>query len=314
VSRRSVATLLPFALAAAAPLATSGCGQLLGFTLDYYEASDSSGPEAASDGPVDDGDASGDVTSEPSGDASGERDAAPPAEGGGTFCQKLSPQPYFCTDFDEGAGSPFGWSYADTVKGTLTLDTSEYTSAPASMLATTPVVMTSNVTVDTAVYKDVPSGPTTFGGTLDWDMRVDLVDAPGNVAVLAQIALLDSAGGGQYYLQVVATSNGATPLDVQLNEEFFSQDASTGMPFNHAVSGAIPPQMWTHLKLQMTVPASGGPGTATLVVGNQSATYTTQPSVPNIQATVGLGVLWSFTPSNGWHVLYDNVTFDSTSN
>jgi hypothetical protein len=306
---------LPSALAAVAALATSGCGQLLGFTLDYYEASDSSGPEAAPDGPVENGDASGDVTSEPSGDANGERDAAPPAEGGGTFCHtRPSPPPTFCTDFDEGQGSPFGWSYADTVKGTLTLETSEYTSAPASLFATTPVIMTSNVAVDTAVYKDEPSGPLTFGGTLDWDMRVDLVDAPGNVAVLAQIALLDGAGGGQYYLQVVTTSNGATPLDVQLNEEFFSQDASTGMPINHAVSGAIPPQTWTHLQLSMSVPATGGQGMATLVVGSQSATIMITPTVQNIQATLGLGVLWTQTPSNGWHVLYDNVTFDSTSN
>jgi hypothetical protein len=295
------------AAAAAAAAATSGCAQILGYAQDYYEVP---GPASGADGSVGDGPAG-------NGDGDGDvaREGAPPAEGGsGTFCKTLSPPPTFCTDFDEGVGSPFGWSYAHATMGsTLTLDTSEYESAPASLLAQTPVVMTSPVTVDTAVYKTVSSGQATFGGTLDWWMRVDSVDMAGGFAVLAQIGLTDGAGAGQYYLQLVTSSNGAAPLGLQLAEEFFTQDPSTGMPVDHPVFGVLPFAAWTHFQLSMTVPAAGGSGTATLVVDGTPTPIRIKPTVQNLQPTIGLGVLWASTPSNGWQVAYDSVFFDSTS-
>jgi hypothetical protein len=197
--------------------------------------------------------------------------------------------------------------------GTLAPDTMEFESSPRSLLARTPVVTSGNVKVDTSVYETVPSGPTTFGGTLDWTMRVDEVDAPNGGAVLAQFALIDAAGGGEYDLQLVTTSHGAAPLTVQLAEDFFDQDASTGNPFDNAVSSVIPLGMWTHFSLSMTVPAAGGQGTATLVVGTQPTTISFQTTVQNIQPTIGIGVLWASTPSSGWQVAYDDAFFDSTS-
>jgi hypothetical protein len=310
------------ALASAAALAvsTTGCAQILGFTQDYYDAMDSSSVVPPFDGPVDNGDANSQPEATPPSEAGDAGDAGHASDAeAGTFCQMQSPPPTFCDDFDEAQlGAAFGWTYTHENTGTLALDTNAPASPPACLMAQTDVVMTSTPTtpVDTAVYKDltIPAGATTFGGTLDLDMRVDNVDTPGNYAVLTQFGLIDGTGGGKYYLQLVATSNGAQALGLAVNEEFFATNPMTGMPNNHPVSAAITPGAWTHVTLTMTAPLASGAGTAVLVVDDgQPANINITVEVQKFSAELGIGVLYSYTPSNGWQVAYDNVVFHSMS-
>jgi hypothetical protein len=311
---------LACALAGAAALgSTAGCAQILGFTLDYYQvpedAQDSSSVVPPVDGAVESGDASTEHEDAVAGD-SGDSGQASDAEGG-TYCQRLKPRPAFCDDFDEdqSGATAFGWDYVHQSMGTLALDTMSPESPPACLMAQTVVVMTSPVTVDTSVYKAlaIPAGATTFGGKLDMYMRVDHVDTSGNIAVVAQIGLTDGNGGGKYYLQFVATSNGNQPLGLQLNEEFFATNPMTGMPTNHSVTAVITPGVWTHVTLAVTVPLTGDGGTAVLGIDNQPMTIPITVEVQQFSAELGLGVLYSDTPSNGWQLAYDNVIFDSTS-
>jgi hypothetical protein len=184
-------------------------------------------------------------------------------------------------------------------------------------MAQTQVVMTSPppMPIDTSVYRTLtlPTGATTFGGTLDLDMRVDSVDTPGNYAVMAQFGLTDGTGAGKYYLQLVLTSNGDQPLGCAVNEEFFATNPMTGMPTNHPVSATITPTIWTHVSLSMTAPLASGTGTSVIVIGSQSTTIPITVEVQKFTADVGIGVLYSYAPSNGWQVAYDNVVFRSTS-
>jgi hypothetical protein len=323
VSRRRSAFLLVLAcaLAGAAALAgsTTGCAQILGFTQDYYDAPDSSSVVPPFDGSVDEGDANSQPESTPPIEAgdSGDTGRAGDAEGG-TFCQTLHPTAYFCDDFDEGqARAPFGWNIAQQMPGSssLAIDTSQCESPPACLVAQTPVIMMSKVTVNTAVYEEqLPAGTQTFGGTMDLYMRVDSADAVGGFAVLAQIGLTDGAGAGHYYLQLVLISNGSAPLNCSLNEEFFSTDSSTGIPNGHPVSVTVPLTTWTHVTVSMSVPLAGGAGTATLGIDGQTTTVPLSVMVQNFSAELGVGVTYASTPSNGWQVTYDNVFFDSTSN
>jgi hypothetical protein len=259
--------------------ATSGCAQVLGFRQDYYET-----------------------------DASEGSDGSTP-----TFCQGLSPPPVFCADFDENPPNPYGWSYAHATTGSLALDSSESVSSPASLLAQTNVVTSGGRTVDTSVYQTLQLTGQTFDGTLDLDLRVDGVDAPGGVAVLAQFGLTDGAGGGLYYLQLVTTSNGAQPLNLQVAEDYFST-GTMGMPVDHSISSVIPVGTWTHVKLSMVVPFAGGPGTVTLVIGKGSPDLAAvQVPVHGFGTSIAVGVLYASTPSNGWSVAFDNVVFTSAS-
>jgi hypothetical protein len=234
----------------------------------------------------------------------------------GPFCQGLSPQPVFCDDFDENEPNPYGWSFAHTTTGNLALDNSQYVSWPASLLAQTNVVTSECGTVDTSVYQTLQLSGQTFDGTLELDLRVDGVDYAGGVAVLAQFGLTDGSGGGLYYLQLVTTSNGKQPLTLQVAEDYFAT-STTGKPVDHSVSSVIPVGIWTHVKLSMAVPFAGGAGTATLVIGDDPAAVSAI-DVPvqdfGASITIGVGILYASTPSNGWTAAFDNVVFNSASN
>jgi hypothetical protein len=312
----------------------SGCAQLLGYREDYYQTTE------GTDAQVSDGGEEGDQVSDagaegdrpPVGDAQREEDAVPGPEdsspvdsspndvgvqrdGPPTFCESLSPKPLFCADFDEGEANAYdGWSYYHHTTGTLAIDTTEYLSPPAAMIANTDVVTGSGVAVDTAVYEgQFTLTGQTFAGTLDFDLRVDQVDATGGVAVLAQFGLTDGAGGGLYYLQFVTTSNGSSPLSCQVAEIYFSS-GTPGMPVDHAVTSTIPLLTWTHVQLSMTVPFAGGAGTSTVhISGAAPSTSAIQVPVQKFSQTIGVGLLYASTPSNGWTILVDNVVFNATT-
>ncbi len=195
------------------------------------------------------------------GDAAEAPDGSAEGDGATPFCQGLSPQPVFCDDFDESEPDPYGWSFAHTTSGALQLDNSEYVSWPASLLAQTNVVTVAGggTAVDTSLYQTLQLTGQTFDGTLELDLRVVDVDFAGGVAVVAQFGLTDGAGGGQYYLQLVTTSNGKEPLSLQVAEDYFAT-STKGTPTDHSVSSVIKVGTWTHVKLSMVVPFAGGQG------------------------------------------------------
>ncbi len=137
---------------------------------------------------------------------------------------------------------------------------------------------------------------------------------PGGEAVLAQYELTGGGGGGLYVVQLVTKSNGVQPLTLVVAEDYFSTTTS-GKPVDHSVSSVIPIGTWTSVKLSMVVAVDGGAGTATLVINNDPpAVIAIQVPVKNFASSIGVGMLYASTPSNGWSAAFDNVIFDSPSN
>jgi len=316
-------------------LGTAGCTQILGFDEDYFvvptrsDGGDATPSGDASSADTSGGDASGRdvVTVETGGggdDATGPDAPDPDATPDGptpTFCQSLRPKPLFCEDFDEGVPLGLEWSYLHQLAGTLALYTSASQSGSASMQAMTQVVTSNRVVVDTAAYEDFsipdagsPSSGKTFSGSIDLDLRIDQVDSATGVAVVAQFGLTDGAGNGQYFLQFVVNSNGADPLGCVLNEDYFATSTS-GSPTMHPLNATIPIDRWVHVQLSMVVPFAGGAGTGTAVInGGAPNTASIQVGVSNFQPSIGVGLTYASTPSNGWTVLVDNVVFNATTN
>jgi hypothetical protein len=287
-----------------------GDGSLDGLAADAASGPDTAGPRDAL-GPDSPGapDAAGDSAS--AGDAgldavSDVRDGAP-----GPFCASLSPQPSFCADFDEGSATS-GWSYVHMMGGTIALDGTEFRSAPGAMITQSGIA--GSGLIDVAGYRSFAmKGPSTFTGTVNLDIRVDQADATGGLAVLAQIGLIDGTGGGQYFVQFVMNSHGAAPLDCSVNEIYFAA-GMTSTPVRHPVAPTIAIGAWTHLTLSITAPFPGGAGTQTLSFnGVQAGTSSISVPVRNFSETLGVGLTFVQTPSNGWTAAFDNVTFDATA-
>jgi hypothetical protein len=197
------------------------------------------------------------------------------------------------------------------MQGILALDTTEFTSSPGAMVAQSGKARAG---VDVAAYRDFSLAGQTFAGSIDLDLRVDRADAQGATAVLAQINFTDGVGGGWYVLQLVAVSNAAAPLSMSFNEIAFGT-AGSGAPIIHAVTQTIALGTWTNVKLSATVPFTGGPGTATLSFnGAQVGTSAINAPLRLLTQTIGVGITYASTPSNGWTAVYDDVVFDATTN
>jgi hypothetical protein len=228
-----------------------------------------------------------------------------------TFCLTRSPQPLFCSDFDEGS-SPSGWSYSHMTRGTITPVTDEYRSYPAAMKAQSDATQTGPV-VNVAVYKAYSFAGQTFSGTVDMDLRVDQADSGCAQAVIAQIGF--SNGNSDYWVQLVVTSSGGGPLVCSVNEV-----GSGGLFAAHAVAKAsLDMATWTHVTLAVTAPLqgeNGGQGNATLSFNGADVVPGAVPiTVPaqRQEQTLGVGITWASIPSAGWTVVYDNVVFNATT-
>jgi hypothetical protein len=252
------------------------------------------GDESPQDGPADTGSGN---------DAS--------SDTGATFCASLSPQPSFCEDFDEGSYA-VGWSYVHTTGGSLALDGTEFRSSPGAMIAQSGIA--SSGYNDVAGYRSFAiSGASTFTGTLELDVRDDQADATGGLAILAQLGLLDGTGGGQYFVQLVALSHGASPLNFEVNEAYFAT-GKTVSPVKHPVTPTLALGTWIHVTFTVTAPFAGGTGMASLSFnGTQVESSAITVPVKNFSEVLGVGLTFVQTPTNGWTAVYDNVAFTATS-
>jgi hypothetical protein len=307
-----------------AVLGSAGCTQILGFDQDFYVVDGGGAGDAsvADTGGADTvgRDTSGDGTLlvDTGGGDTTRPDATPPDAFGDepspSFCARISPKPLFCADFDESPDIGSEWGYLHQIRGALASYTTAWSSAPAAMQAQTDVVTGSNLSIDTAGYRDFNLTGQTFSGAIDLDLRVDQVDSNTGVAVVAQFGLTDGANG-LYFLQFVILSNGTDPLNCVLNEDYFAT-STNGMPTSHPISATIPLNRWVHVKVSMVVPFAGGAGTASAVIegGSANTAPITVPVTNFMQETIGVGLTYASTPSNGWTVLVDNVVFNATTN
>ncbi len=227
------------------------------------------------------------------------------------FCASLNPQPLFCADFDEGSYSA-SFSSMTTTNGSLALDTAEFVSPPAALVATSNALTGPTGKVDTTLYRTFPLAGQTLTATLDVDLRVDRADAAPGGAVFAQIGLVDAAGA-EYFVQLSETATAAGPLSGDFAEVYVPTTGPESY-VGHGFAQTLPLGTWTHVTLSLTAPFAGGAATATLSFdGTEVQTNAIDVRVSNFTPNIGVGLPFSSSPSNGWTAVLDNVTFRATT-
>jgi hypothetical protein len=170
-----------------------------------------------------------------SSDASADVDAAPTK-----FCDGLVPAPALCADFDRGEPAEFDWQRSDIQPegtGTLTIDTTQSRSAPASL------VFRSNYPAGGGgtnwVGRDI-SAPDQAKITLDYDLFV--VDIANAFSVwVSTLKFVDTSRAGDYLVIFSAKANGAA-----LEERMPPTDG--GKPYNAVPAIRFPiVAQWTHV-------------------------------------------------------------------
>lgn len=238
--------------------------------------------------PVDAGDL--DVDASPDPDADGP--TAP-------WCVSQSPVHQNCVDFDEGSLSGGGFTTSISNGGTVTLDTSQFSSAPAAFLTHIPAQI----------------GITNSSGILVANLKI----APTAVHLGFDIRISDcrSAGGnGAITLAVMAPTRAVTyglviqPSNTIAFGEQLAGDAGMGFVPHNLVTA---PQagVWTRMTIDLTL-TPGAATNATVKVGDTVALATTLSGVV-LDGSPFLVNLGAFVtgPTGACEIDFDNVTFDS---
>jgi len=227
--------------------------------------------------------------------------------GGASFCASLSPKPLFCADFDEGSATA-GWDSVSGQKGTASLNTSESTSAPASMAIDT--VAISSGQVDCAGYKLFPTLVNkALTMTLAFDVRFDATDAKKD-AVIGSIQL-NAANGTLYEVQVDVAMSTSGDLTVDV-PELTTPTSGTETYVDHTLSKKLALGQWHHIVLLETAPASSGSGSLVVTIdGSQAFSGSINVLVSSWTPEVIMGTSYIASPSSAWSIRYDNVTFDA---
>src|SRR5439155_13432694 len=106
----------------------------------------------------------------------------------------------------------------------------------------------------------------------------------------------------------------STSGDMSLDMPELTQPGDGGAEryVDHPVSKRLALLQWWRVELQVTLPAGGGAGTASLSINGAPALTTpinvlVKDAVPEII----LGMTYVGTPSESWSLRYDNGTFDA---
>ncbi len=156
----------------------------------------------------------------------------------GRFCDNVSPKPVYCEDFDEPVAidpSTLG-GYGVSGGGTLTIDTTEWSSAPRSLLATMPAVSSGSAAA--AAYPSVGPSPTMV--TLAFDANIEAGDTDVGIS-----GLLTGATG--LFVEV-------GPDGIYLQEGNYSSNPMYPTHPKHAVDWSVG---WTHIEVTLTRTMSG---------------------------------------------------------
>ena len=254
-----------------------------------------SGPEAASD-------TGADMAVSPEASA---QDAGAEVGLGSSFCSKLSPQPTFCSDFDEGPGSLSTWEVITSNGyfglpdgGFVTLDTTTSTSAPASAHESTLPTPADAGVFRALVFKSLGLTGTTV------NFGADVLIAGGDTIAFADLSFLHPNG---------------TEDDLDLDLIYASVDQSipagdsgaqgirTVMSF--PLEAGVPRGTWHRISMDLV---AGPPASLTVMLDTSVVldAAALDPRFSNGTVFFGLGVTGpSGSPGQDMHL--DNVVVDT---
>lgn len=253
-------------------------------------------------GDLEPGDAAPDVDVEAAGGDGGldapadvQVDAADGSDAG--YCESLGGTHALCEDFDEGLFSAQFTTIHKSQAASLGSDGADFTSPPLSLVSTIPAKTGGG---DQA-YMSRAFG-TASSATLSFDFRVDTWTGGANSAVFASIDL-DDGTGTPHTLEIYLTDAYSA-----LEETFAQPDGGTAF-LDHTFSTTVPLGAWTRVSFSLDASAH----TCTATVGGVQALAPTALDSSWVAGTVSIGIGLSYLASetNGWQARYDDVLFDT---
>lgn len=221
------------------------------------------------------------------------QDAAPDAPS--SFCAQHA-SAVFCADFDESADAAAGFTNAYlTDGGVLSLDTAEYVTAPAALLAGS-TALASGASAHGAEVRYTNFAPTT-SLTLDVDVRVDALATQGSY-VEAFALVFDSGAKSSLQLNLKSASS-------EVGEELDPGDGGAKTYVGHAFPAKLPMGAWSHVTVALSFAARTLTVTVDAVVVVDHVTLAPGFATGNLD--VYAGNAYSPGPSSGASIVDDDV-------
>jgi len=221
------------------------------------------------------------------GDASG--DGAP-----GPFCKTLSPAPFFCADFDDGA-SINDWSRSVIqAPGEVILDGASFRSPPRSLLVSLPT----GTRLQNGLFRDVGAHADL---TLAFDVKVEEADPAG---FLDLFAVRFPPGLRSIYFHVDGDF-----VHTTLSEQI-PNDGGADTFGSHLFSKSLSLGQWARIQLHIHF---GNASTASVTIDGESVfSGALDPAqVPTETMAVAAGLQYVSTAATPWTIRYDNFTVDT---
>ena len=275
-------------------LVASGC---LFPSIDELGGGDAQDLDADFDGPTSDVAAESAPTDAPVDVAADAADAAPQDSGTdapAAFCAQHA-SALFCADFDESADAAAGFSSTYlTAGGVVALDTSEFATPPAALLAGS-TALASGASAHGAEVRSTSFAPTT-SVTLDVDVRVDALATQGSY-VEAFALVFEGSPRSSVQLNVKSAST-------EVGEELDSGDGGKSY-VGHTFTTQLPMAKWSHVQIALSFAAR----TLTAIVDSNVVVdhVAISPSFTTGNLDVYVGNAYSPGPSSGTSIVYDDV-------
>jgi hypothetical protein len=242
-----------------------------------------------------------DASVEAGGDADAGADAGGEASPG-SYCASLTPQPLFCADFDEGSATA-GWDSTDLNLATVSLSTTQFSSAPAALRASAPNVTTTDWVLG-AVKKTFASP--IGNAVLAFDLDIDTMDT--SVHYTKFVALSFDGNDPPYILYAQITDS------TSLGAAYQVPTADGGATYGDYGSTTLPPLgTWAHVEIDLFKSATDDTTeSAVIFLDGKVAvpTFTLGSPAAFGNLTVEIGIAGLNAPTKPWTFLVDNVTFD----
>jgi hypothetical protein len=226
----------------------------------------------------------------------------------GRWCAVQSPAPIICSDFDSEVAFGGGWEGPnETLGGVIRVDSTSFTSAPSSLVATTPPLAGDAGGSEPArarLCRRIARFPSE--AHLAFDVRIDEVGPTASTAV-GSIRVLSPNDAETLYLDV--------RVDGARGWQFSHETQSAPTPIAAGLAPVVPGR-WTRVRMDVTVPPpviAGGTVTSfvSIHLDGQLATSRGVPSPVSGGLTEAcVGIIAVVAPSGPWAVRADNVTFD----
>lgn len=244
-------------------------------------------------------------------------DADPPANDGGAgeasandagdprhFCERQSPNPTLCDDFDENAPLGQKWTFTyRTDAGSIAVDTTTpdaATSAPGSLLAAI-APLAQGEEGEASIRRDLPNGTTDVD--LSFMMRVESLDRS---LVVASIRTGTTAA---FYQAELTLQNGTAATF----EEFAVPGFGDASSFSKAHDFATPDYLgsFTYVRIHLSF---GSQPHATYFFGNPTTPLVDTDFTPTVASggiSVAIGTVYTTGKSAGAKVRFDDVVIRS---